>query len=308
MKYTFEAYRHSEGAFLEVESFLSASYPYFPDPVNWFIDRWNFTATVSRVMHNIPVELWQSRIGLWRDETGRLISMAHEEEAQGDQFFDFAHPDYIKQDLLKEMFEFSEEHCLCPRGESQRGFALRIHPRQDMIRHMAEDRGYRKLEYTEPLSKKLIKMIDPPSNPPGLKLISGKQVDPAAKALAHARAFGYYQGTEASYSQSILAFRELPSAPSYREDLDLAFLDERGNIAAFAGFWIDLPNSMAILEPLGTCPEYRRMGLARKLLEEGERRLAEQGITRLYVGADQPFYLSQGFQLVNRLELWEYIH
>ena len=51
-----------------------------------------------------------------------------------------------------------------------------------------------------------------------------------------------------------------------------------------------------MLEPVGTVPEHRRKGLARAAVLEAIRRVAALGVGQVFVGSDQAFYLSMGFQ------------
>lgn len=51
-----------------------------------------------------------------------------------------------------------------------------------------------------------------------------------------------------------------------------------------------------MLEPVGTIPEYRRMGLGRVVIGEAVRRLANKGASKVYVGSDQEFYIALGFK------------
>ncbi len=83
---------------------------------------------------------------------------------------------------------------------------------------------------------------------------------------------------------------ELSRASFYRGDLDLVAVAPSGDIASFCTFRMDPPSRATELEPMGTLPEYRRMGLAKALLVEGFRRLARYDPTLLYIGgaADTP--------------------
>lgn len=334
MKYQFVPYRHSSEAFLEVENFLASSVTAFEQPRNWYIDRWNFTFTVSRVMHGASIPEWEACIGLWRDDAGKLVAMAHEEEQNGDVFFEFDRPETIHEELLFEMFAFAEKNCLKKR-DGGRGFGIRIPQHDTLTAELALDRGYRKGDWSEPTAVRPIPSMkqerrtigttrateptykdDPfgsskstslttPEKLPDLRLIEGLAVKPDRKALAHARAFGYAERIE-SIPPSIEAFKALLSAPSYRPELDLAFEDEQGDIACFVGLWFDPVSKTGILEPVGTIPAYRRRGLARELITEGERRLHVLGAERLIVGSDQPFYLAIGFLVYIRQDVWEY--
>jgi ribosomal protein S18 acetylase RimI-like enzyme len=83
---------------------------------------------------------------------------------------------------------------------------------------------------------------------------------------------------------------ELSRASFYRGDLDLVAVAPSGDIASFCTFRMDPPSRATELEPMGTLPEYRRMGLAKALLVEGFRRLARHDPMLLYIGgaADTP--------------------
>ncbi len=313
LKHHFTPYRHGDAAFREVESFLSESAGRFAVPRNWFIDRWNFTFSVSRLMHRASVSEWESCIGLWRDDAGRIAAMSHEEEQNGDVFFQFADPETETEELLEEMFDFAEAACLKPRSGGL-GFGLRI-PRGDgAAARIAGNRGYLRGDWSEPLSSRSLKgaggadILKARPLPDGdCRLVEGAAVDPERKALAHAKAFGYY-GTDGAVPLEAVTegFAALRETPSYREDLDLALEDSRGNILCFAGFWLDRPSRLGIFEPLGTVPERRRRGLAGYLIDEGARRLAACGAETLYVGSDQAFYLASGFSVIARQDVWEY--
>jgi len=308
MKLTFTPYAHSARAFSEIEEFASLSFRRFDPPRNWLVDRWNFTMTVSRVMHGASVEDWERGIGLWRDEGGVIRAIAHEEEQRGDVFFEFSDAGVFSPELFAEMIAFAERSCCKPRGDGL-GFALRVPQGHELLVAMALARGYAKLEWSEPMSARPAfrggSAVAPPP-PAGLHLAVGREIAPEAKALAHAWAFGYAERSPEQIPISALAFTELLNAPSYREDLDLALVTADGRVAAFVGLWVDPAAGYAILEPVGTIPEYRRRGLASWLIDEGERRVTRLGARRLFVGSDQPFYRAIGFETVLRQDLWEY--
>ena len=308
MKYSFTPYVHSVEAFREVERFLGESHANYPHPRNWQIDRWNFTFTVSRTMHGESVQNWEKRIGLWRDESGRIKAIAHEEEQNGDVFFGFASPgaEAEEEAPIGEMFDFAERECALPRDGSS-GFGLRIPQSDNLLADLASQRGYIKGSWSEPLSVRPIDFTrsEGPDDE-GLEFVSGADVDPAKKAIAHAKAFGYAEKEENRIPSSIAAFEALASAPSYRPDLDLGWLAGSGEIVSFVGVWFDPVSRLAILEPVGTIPAYRRRRLAESLIEEGARRAAALGATALYVGSDQDFYRRIGFEVVLRQDVWEY--
>lgn len=93
-------------------------------------------------------------------------------------------------------------------------------------------------------------------------------------------------------------------APNFRKDLTIVALAPNGDYASFAGMWVVAKNRVAYLEPVATDPAYRRMGLGRAAVLESMRRAAAEGAEVVWVGSDQPFYLSMGFSIRNRARLW----
>lgn len=69
----------------------------------------------------------------------------------------------------------------------------------------------------------------------------------------------------------------------YKSDLDLVALVE-GKLAAFITFRMDPICKITNLEPMGTHPDYRKMGLATFLIYEGLKQLIKYNPSLLYIG------------------------
>jgi mycothiol synthase len=63
------------------------------------------------------------------------------------------------------------------------------------------------------------------------------------------------------------------TASFYHKDLDLVAVDCHGEFAAFCTVRMDPVSRMAELEPVGTHPDYRKLGLAKSVICEGLRRV-----------------------------------
>lgn len=63
------------------------------------------------------------------------------------------------------------------------------------------------------------------------------------------------------------------TASFYREDLDIVAVGPDGNFAAFCTARIDPSSRIAELEPVGTHPDYRRLGIAKAVVCESLKRL-----------------------------------
>lgn len=134
-----------------------------------------------------------------------------------------------------------------------------------------------------------------PALPPGFQLrpVAGK-AEAAARAQLHRLAFDSQAVTDDGY-------RNVMDAPLYRPDLDLVVTAPDGRLAAFCLGWLDTANRVALFEPVGAHPDFRRMGLARAAMLEGLRRMRAHGMVSVLVGrvadnaASTALYHSLGF-------------
>ena len=101
----------------------------------------------------------------------------------------------------------------------------------------------------------------------------------------------------------------LSRASFYLGDLDLVVVAPNGGIASFCTFRMDPQSRVTELEPMGTLPEHRGMGLAKAILVEGFRRLAKYDPTLLYIGgaADTP-EANRLYEVTGFTERYDYYH
>ncbi len=99
--------------------------------------------------------------------------------------------------------------------------------------------------------------------------------------------------------------RKMFDTPKARRDLKIAVEAPDGSFVAFCGIFYEPTNRYAYVEPVTTDPDYRRRGLGRAAVLEGIRRCGELGATVAYVGLNQAFYLSMGFEVIYTSECWE---
>jgi ribosomal protein S18 acetylase RimI-like enzyme len=107
------------------------------------------------------------------------------------------------------------------------------------------------------------------------------------------------------------AYRRLRRAPYYRPDLDLVAVSPDGEFAAYCICWYDPATHIGEFEPVGTRAAYRRRGLGKALMFEGQRRLRALGARTaiVYTNGDNipaiPLYQSAGFRIVDREYLYQ---
>ncbi len=96
----------------------------------------------------------------------------------------------------------------------------------------------------------------------------------------------------------------MQSAPNYKKDLNVVVEAPDGNFASYCGMWYEPVHKIAMVEPVCTDPDYRRMGLGNTAVLEGIRRCGVLGATVAYVGSTQPIYLSMGFREIYNCSVW----
>ncbi|MGW0072068.1 GNAT family N-acetyltransferase [Streptosporangium sandarakinum] len=125
--------------------------------------------------------------------------------------------------------------------------------------------------------------------------------DVPARAAAHRAAFRSSRVTEERY-------RDVMGAWPYRRELDCVAEAPDGRLVAYGLAWLDAGNHVGEFEPVGTHPDFRRMGLARAVCLEAMHRLRAAGARTAVVhvrgDAAHPgparLYASLGFTVTGR--------
>lgn len=300
MNVKFRSYQAED--FTKVRDMLVTSFEESNSLGNWLIDRWNFCRMVSHTMHK-TFDTWEKTVGVWEDETGTIVGVVNSEgEERGEAFFQLRFP--LSSAILEEMFVFAETTLTVQDMDmGRRVIRLRI-PDGDSIREtIAHLRGYRKMDGEESISILSLRNLAPVELPEGYLIQSGPDVSSEAKALAHAKAFSYFE--EASDRTVPLAFERMKLAPDYRPDLDLSVVDPSGEVVSFCTLWYDSKNQHGVLEPVGTIATARKKGLAQAVIREGLHRINQYGAKSAYVGSTMDFYKRLGFEAVFRSNVWE---
>ena len=297
MEYKLKRYEDSD--FIRVRDFLSESYS--RGGRNWRIERWNFAFSLASAM-NEGLDQLKNSIGIFEDENNRIISVVNSEgEMRGEVFFQLTSENRSEK-LLNDMFEFAEANATLKtdEGEILRAFIPGI---DNELFKVATERGYVKTSGIDNITSIKRNVSAPKPMPDGYTFTTGDKLGPEKKALAHAKAFGYID-SEIYLRRAETGFRKLAKMPDYKADLDVFIFDPDGEPASFASMWYDGRNRIAMLEPMGTLPGYRRMGLGSNALREGIRRCMELGAEKIY-GGDQQFYYDIGFEVEFIYEIWK---
>ena len=296
--------------FLRVRDFLSTTFSLYQSSVNWRIERWEYTFFfVSPLLANWGEDpprqesvdkmnqLLYQKIGLWETEDGVIAGVTNLEHPDlthpgYGEFFIQRHPEHL--DLLPEMVDFAEAELMDP---TRNRLFIYVDPKDDILLELLASRGFVPDKASKGIESEFdlinTALPDEPQLPEGFHLQSmADENDLTKRCKAFGRAFNHPGPLD---WPSLISYEMLQQAPDYRKDQDIVVKAPDGEFSAFSLIWHDAPNRMASLEPVGTQPEYRRMGLAREAIFEGMRRMKRKGVTRVVVGSDQEFYKAIGF-------------
>lgn len=95
--------------------------------------------------------------------------------------------------------------------------------------------------------------------------------------------------------EAIQKRRTSVSGPHLDRALNMVAIAPDGEYAAYCGIWFDPTTDHALVEPVCTDPDHRRLGLGRAVVLEAARRCGLRGAKVAYVGSDQPLYYAIGF-------------
>ena len=94
------------------------------------------------------------------------------------------------------------------------------------------------------------------------------------------------------------------SSPNQDMNLKIAVVSPEGNFVSYCGMWFEPRTEYALVEPVATDPDYRKLGLGKAAVLEGVRRCGQLGAKRAYVGSSQQFYFKIGFRPVPGGTFW----
>jgi ribosomal protein S18 acetylase RimI-like enzyme len=165
-----------------------------------------------------------------------------------------------------------------------------------------ERRGYdlrTGVPWMEHRVRSLAEPVERADAPPGYTVRSLRgDADVPERVEVHRAAFAPSRVTVDSY-------RTIRTLYPHRDDLDIVVEAPDGSFAAFAHIWLDEANGVGELEPVGTHPAHRGLGLARAACFEGLSRLRDPGASTAVVysvsgtGAGE-LYDSVGLHAIDR--------
>jgi GNAT superfamily N-acetyltransferase len=265
---------------------------------NWLEPTWEY-------MHFHPSLDGSSlgKIGIWEAD-GEILAVVHYESHLGEAFFEF-HPKH--RHLRTAMLEYAEANLTGVSLKDGRKYLCAFVNDNDVeFQRLVESRGYKRYpDNTRPLSR--FDIPDPfaaISPPAGFRLTSlAEECDWARVHRVMWR--GFNNGDDVPMNEEELeSRRRMFDTPTARRDLKIAVVAPNGDFVSFCGMFYNQQHRFAMVEPVATDPDYRRLGLGKAAVLEGIRRCAALGATVAYVGSDQQFYQAIGFRKAYNTECW----
>lgn len=118
--------------------------------------------------------------------------------------------------------------------------------------------------------------MEQPVLPDGFRFRTADEAGPKAAVQAHLDAWAPSTYTAEGY-------QGVRQTATYRGDLHILVESPDGTMASSTIMWLDEANRTAEFEPVGTHPDYRRLGLARAMLLHGMHLARAAGATHMTV-------------------------
>jgi GNAT superfamily N-acetyltransferase len=285
MAVTFRAYRPTPRYgedYGKIRAFLlslqDVSYPF---------GRWDWM-----VSHSWLEEGRLCDLGVWEDG-GSVVGLAtYDTRADGKCFFPLR-PGY--EALRGEMIAFARERL---RGDGP--LRLFIRDGDWAFQRAARDAGFiptqeKDCDAVMPLDAEKIRY----SLPQGFRVTDMKEsYDLFRYGQVLWKGFNHEKNGEGPFSSTPedLALRRGEfERPNVDLELKIAVVAPNGDFVSYCGMWHDPASPYALVEPVATDPEYRKLGLGRAAVLEGVRRCAQRGARWATVGSSQQFYYNIGF-------------
>lgn len=236
------------------------------------------------------------RIAIWED-SGKIVGVATFEEHPGDAYL-LLDPAYPK--LRGEMLQYAGEHL-----RQDGTLRVIIDERDAALQEEAFCRGYRPTQDME--NNAMIPLEGYTwayALPAGFRIVSLAE-DGDIRKYNHVLWRGFNHPGIPPQDDKWLEERRISlSGPHVKPTLNIAVAEPGGMFVAYCGMWYEPGTDYALVEPVATDPDYRKMGLGKAAVLEAVSRCARLGAKRAYVGSSQQFYYRIGFRPCSTKNWW----
>lgn len=259
--------------------------------------RWDWMTTHGYLDKSVV-----GKIGLWEDE-GEIVGIATIDCSLGDSFcLTLDNYQYLK----KEMLLYAKEHLKAPDK-----FGIVISDEDEEFQRIAAKLGF---VGTASKESDAIFRVDETSMayelPEGFTITSMKDTyDLFQYGQVLWKGFNHELDGEGTFEltpKKEEAYEAEMIRPNVDLNLKVAVVAPNGNFVSYCGMWYDPEAGYAVIEPVATDPEYRKMGMGKAAVLEGIKRVAALGAKKVLVGSSQQFYYSIGMRPYKTATKWIY--
>lgn len=259
--------------------------------------RWDWMTTHGYLDKSVV-----GKIGLWEDE-GKIVGIATIDCSLGDSFcLTLDNYQYLK----KEMLLYAKEHLKAPDK-----FGIVISDEDEEFQRIAAKLGF---VGTASKESDAIFRVDETSMayelPEGFTITSMKDTyDLFQYGQVLWKGFNHELDGEGTFEltpEKEEAYEAEMIRPNVDLNLKVAVVAPNGNFVSYCGMWYDPEAGYAVIEPVATDPEYRKMGMGKAAVLEGIKRVAALGAKKVLVGSSQQFYYSIGMRPYKTATKWIY--
>ena len=248
--------------------------------------------------HSCLNDSYLNRIGIWEAD-GEIVGLATYESELGDG--------YILVDeryacLKAEMLDYARRHL-----NSEGKFRAVIDNNDREFQRIARRMGFVPTGDAEHIAAIDIASAPAYRLPEGFSIISMAD-DWKWEQYNRCLWRGFNHPGEADMSEETIAVRKrMLSGPGVNPETVICVAAPDGSYVSHCGTWYLPGDDAALVEPVATDPDYRRMGLGRAAVLEAVTRCGRLGAAKALVGSSQQFYYSIGFDPIHTETWWEYM-
>jgi len=247
--------------------------------------------------HGCLDERYLGKIGIWED-TEEIVSLATYESELGDGYFCL---DERYAFLKAEMLDYARRNL-----HKEGKFRAIIDNNDRDFQRIARRMGFCPTKEVEHIAA--IDLSDSLyySLPEGFSIVS--MADDWKWEQYHRclwRGFNH-PGEPDPAEEAINLRKRMLSGPGVNPEMVICIAAPDGSYVSHCGTWYLPGDNTALVEPVATDPDYRRMGLGRAAVLEAVIRCSKLGATQALVGSNQQFYYSIGFDPIHIETWWEY--
>ncbi len=268
----------------------------------WLPQRWEYAEYFgNHLCIERGADDWRKYIGIW-DQDGRIAAICHKEE--GNNTYLQIRPGY--EYLTDEMLDFAEETIASVNPDGKKTLVVWSTESNAYLNERLTSRGYSRGEDGSYYNYQSLDSNFTPVLPEGYSFTDTVEFkDTLSRYRVVNRAFN----PDAEIPQAVPgSFLKMEQAPLFRPELEIMSINVDGMPTSFCVVWYDEKTGTGMFEPVGTHPDYQRLGLGRAILMEGLRRLKAIGAYYAYVESygdnRKAFYNSAGFRTFDKDWYW----